>query len=142
MIVDANLLLYAVNGDDERHEPARDWLTSALNGPVRCGLPWISLSAFLRIATNPRAFDDALTMDAAWRQVEEWLETPAAWVPLATDRHAQVLGSLLATHRLDWRMITDARIAALAIEHGVPVASTDGDFARFAELRWIDPLAG
>jgi hypothetical protein len=141
LIVDANLLIYAVNAQDSRHGRARDWLAETLNGPTRCGLPWISLSAFLRIATNPRAFDAALAMEEAWTQVEEWLAAPAAWVPTPTTRHAEVLGRLLSAHRLDWQMVTDARIAALAIEHGVPIASSDGDFARFTEIRWIDPLA-
>jgi len=142
LVVDANLLLYAANVDDPRHARARDWLTAALNAPVRCGPPWISLSAFLRIATSPRAFDAPLAMGRAWAQLEEWLATPAAWVPSPTDRHAEVLGSLIAAHRLDGRMGTDARLAALALEHSVPVASSDGDFARFCEIRWIDPLAG
>jgi uncharacterized protein len=80
-------------------------------------------------------------MERAWAMVERWLATRAAWVPIPTSRHAEVLGRLLMTHRLDWQMVTDARIAALAIEHGVAVASSDGDFARFPEIRWIDPLA-
>lgn len=131
-----------MNDRDERHERVRDWLTAILNGPARCGLPWISLSAFLRIATDQRAFEAPLSMARAWRQVEAWLVAPAAWVPAPTDRHAEVLGSLLATHRLGSRMVTDAQLAALAIEHGVPLASADGDFARFSEIRWIDPLRG
>jgi uncharacterized protein len=141
VLVDANLLLYARNDKDPRHEQARDWLSDALNGPARIGLPWLSLTAFLRISTNPRAWRPPLSIDAAWAQVERWLAAPAGWTPVPTDRHAEVLGRLLVHHGLPSAMVTDAQLAALAIEHGLAVASTDGDFARFTEIRWIDPLA-
>lgn len=142
MLVDANLLLYARNEDDPHHERARDWLSDALNGPMRIGLPWLSLSAFLRISSNPRAWRSVLSISEAWEQVEDWLAAPASWVPLPTERHAPVLGRLLVEHRIRSSMVTDARLAALAIEHGLAVASTDGDFARFGEIRWINPLGG
>ena len=141
MLVDANLLLYARNEDDPHHEAAAGWLSRALNGPVRIGLPWMSLAAFLRISTNPRAWRPPLSAEEAWAQVEDWIDAPAAWVPLPTERHREVFGRLLVEHRLPSAMVSDARLAALAIEHGVPLASSDGDFARFPEIRWIDPLA-
>lgn len=141
MFVDANLLLYARNDQDPRHEPARAWLTEALNGPVRVGLPWQSLAAFLRLSTNPRSWPVPMPIEDAWRQVEAWLAAPAAWVPVPTERHAEVLGRLLVRHHIAGAMVTDARLAALAIEFGVPIASCDTDFARFTELRWINPLA-
>jgi uncharacterized protein len=140
MIVDANVLLYARNGDDPRHERARAWLTQALNGDTRVGLPWQSLIAFLRIATHPRVFSDPLTPDQAWRQIEEWLAAPRAWIPEPTAQYVTVLGRLVTTHQVQGALVTDAQLAALAIDHGVAVASTDADFARFTELRWIDPL--
>lgn len=140
MIVDANVLLYARNADDARHERARQWLTEALNGPTRVGLPWQTLGAFLRIATNPRAFPDPLDADTAFQQIEEWLDAPRAWIPEPTARYRQVLGGLVRTHRARGPLVTDAQLAALAIDHGVPLVSTDADFARFPELTWTDPL--
>ncbi len=140
MIVDANVLLYARNSEDARHEAARHWLEAALNGDTRVGLPWQSLAAFLRIATNPRAFPDPLASTVAWRQVEEWLDAPRAWVPQPTRRYRHVLGRLVASHHIRGPLVTDAQLAALAIDHGVALVSTDADFARFVELRWIDPL--
>lgn len=141
MILDANVLLYARNTDDPRHETARAWLERALNGETRVGLPWQTLGAFLRIATNPRAFDAPLTPAEAWGQVEEWLAAPPAWVPQPSPRYASVLGRLLCSHRIRGPLVTDAQLAALAVDHGVAVVSTDADFARFRELTWVDPLA-
>lgn len=140
MIVDANVLLYACNADDPRHEPARAWLTQALNGETRVGLPWQSLTAFLRIATHPRVFSDPLAPDRAWQQVEEWLAAPRAWIPEPTTQYVTVLGRLVTTHHVQGPLVTDAQLAALAIDHGVALVSTDADFARFDEVRWIDPV--
>jgi toxin-antitoxin system PIN domain toxin len=140
MIVDANVLLYARNADDPRHEPAQAWLTEALNGETRVGLPWQSLAAFLRIATHPRAFTDPLTPDQAWQQIKEWLAAPRAWIPEPTRHYATVLGRLVTTHQVQGPLVTDAQLAALAIDHGVVLVSTDADFARFREVRWVDPL--
>lgn len=140
MLVDANVLLYARNADDPHHDQARAWLVAALNGPTRVGLPWQSLTAFLRIATNPRAFAMPLEPDVAWQQVEDWLAAPRAWVPQPTDAFASVLGRLVRDHGIRGPLVTDATLAALAIDHGVAVVSTDPDFARFSDVRWINPL--
>jgi len=140
MILDANVLLYARNADDPRHDTARSWLETALNGDTRVGLPWQTLGAFLRIATNPRAFADPLGSDAAWEQVDAWLDAPRAWVPQPTPEYRRVLGRLVRTYDVRGPLVTDAQLAALAIDHGVALVSSDADFARFAELRWIDPL--
>lgn len=140
MIVDANILLFARNAADPSHDRARRWLESALNGETRIGLPWSSLGAFQRIATNPRAFADPLTPDDAWQQIEEWLDAPRAWIPQPSDRFSDILGRLVREHQVTGPLVTDAQLAALAIDHGVPVVSSDADFARFADVRWIDPL--
>lgn len=140
ILVDANLLLYAVNPAAERHAAARDWLDDRLAGPAKVGLPWPSLLAFLRIATHPRVFSPPAPVGAAWSIVEHWLAAETAWVPGPTDRHAEVLGALLEqTGGAD--LVPDAHLAALAIEHGLVLCSTDRDFARFDGLRWTDPLA-
>jgi toxin-antitoxin system PIN domain toxin len=140
VILDANVLLYARNTDDPRHEPARAWLMEALNGETRVGLPWQSLTAFLRIVTHPRVFADPLTPDQAWQQVEEWLGAPRAWVPEPTPRYVTILGRLVTTHQVQGPLVTDAQLAALAIDHGVALVSTDADFARFDEVRWVNPV--
>ena len=141
MLVDANLLLYSVDEASPHHVVARDWLTSALNGERRVALPWLSLGAFLRIATNPRASHNPLSPADAWQFVEEWLGCGGVWVPDPTDHHGSVLGELIRRYDLRANMITDAQMAALAIEHGLAVFSADTDFARFSEIRWINPLA-
>lgn len=140
MIVDANLLLYARNEADPHHQPARAWLESALNGPTRVGLPWWTLTAFLRIATHPRAFADPLTPDEAWEQVEDWLNAPRAWLVQPTGNYRRVLGRLIRDYGLRGPLVTDGQVAALAIDHGVPVVSSDADFARFREITWVNPL--
>ncbi|MBI4347122.1 MAG: PIN domain-containing protein [Elusimicrobia bacterium] len=140
MLVDANILLFAADSRSPAHARAAAWLTLALNGEVRVGLPWESLTAFVRIATHPRASDHPLAPQAAWGFVTDWLAAPTAWVPLATERHAEVLGRLIERYRLAGNLVPDGHLAALAIEHGLEVCSTDTDFARFSEIRWRDPL--
>lgn len=141
ILVDANLLVYAHVKDFDQHERARSWLDAQFGGGARVGLPWASLLAFLRLVTNPRIFDRPESTAAAWQQVEEWLDREGAWIPEAGARHRQVLGSLLSRVTVSGNLMPDAHLAALAIEHGLAVASADGDFARFPDLRWINPVA-
>jgi uncharacterized protein len=140
VIVDANLLVYARNSSDPRHPAARDLLEQALNGPQRIGLAWQSLTAFVRIATSPRVFPAPLSPQAAADQVAEWLDAPAAWTPAPGPGHASIFLSLVRDLRLTGPLVSDAALAALALEHGTGVWSTDADFARFLGLRWVDPL--
>jgi uncharacterized protein len=141
VIVDANILLYATDRSSRFHAAARDWLEQGLNGLSWVGFPWQSLIAFLRIATHPRAVTEPLTAADAWRQVEKWLAADVAWVPLPTERHQEVLGGLITANDIRGNLVADAHLAALAIEHGVGVCSADSDFARFPEVRWINPVA-
>ena len=141
ILVDANLLVYAAAPQLPQHPAARAWLDARLNGDARVGLPWASLLAFLRLVTDPRVFQPASGMAEGWRQMEEWLEQPPVWIPQPTERHAQVLGRLLSQSGGAARLVPDAHLAALAIEHGLELCSNDGDFARFQGLRWSNPLA-
>ena len=141
MLVDANVLLFAVDEDSPFHAVSRDWLTTQLNGNRRVGIPWASLTAFLRLSTHPRAARNPLSASEAWGQVQDWLSCDVVWNPVPTDRHAEVLGSLISTYLLTGNLIPDADLAALAIEHGLVVCSADTDFARFAEIRWLNPVA-
>ncbi|HZO97854.1 MAG TPA: TA system VapC family ribonuclease toxin [Gaiellaceae bacterium] len=141
MLVDASLLLFAVDESSPFHATASRWLAQQLNGRRRVGLPWQSLGAFLRISTNPRAAEHPLSPDQAWAYVEAWLEADVAWVPEPTRHHGEVLGSLIRTHQLRGNLVADAQLAALAVEHGLAIVSADTDFARFREVRWLNPLA-
>jgi toxin-antitoxin system PIN domain toxin len=140
MLIDANLLLYAVHKGAPQHRHAAAWLTEQLNGPKRVGLPWQSLGAFLRISTHPRAFERPLTPSTAWELVSDWLTAPAAWIPQPGPEHARIFGELITAYEICGNLVPDAGLAALAIEHGIPLCSTDTDFARFRELHWINPL--
>jgi toxin-antitoxin system PIN domain toxin len=141
MLLDANLLLYAVHKGAPQHEAAAEWLTEQLNGPRRVGLPWQSLTAFLRISTHPRAFKRPLTPATAWERITDWLSAPVAWIPQPGPAYAQTLGELVTTHEVHGNLVTDAQLAALAIEHGITLYSTDTDFARFSRARWVNPLS-
>jgi hypothetical protein len=141
ILVDANLLLYAANHAAPEHVQAREWLDDRLNATARVGLAWPSLLAFMRLATNPLVVRDATTPAQAWGQVEEWLGCESAWIPLPGSRHREILGSLLRHSWMTSRLVPDAHLAALAIEHGLTLCSTDGDFARFPGLTWRNPLA-
>lgn len=141
MLIDANVLLYAVDAKSPFNVATVAWLEGALNGPHRVGLPWPTLTAFLRITTHPRALDRPLTPASAWRHIEDWLACDNVWIPGPTERHADVLASLVTTYDLRGNLIADADLAALAIEHGLAIVSADTDFARFREIRWINPTA-
>lgn len=139
ILLDANLLVYAYADSFPQHSAARAWLDRHLNGTARVGLPWPTLLAFVRLVSNPRIFERPVSVTDAWHQVEAWLARPPAWIPLPTERHAAALGPLL---RIAGRsgLVPDAHLAALAMEHGLLLCSTDGDFARFPGLRWENPL--
>ncbi len=139
MIVDANVLLYAVDDQSHFHQTARNWLEDALNGVERVGLPWASLLAFQRIITHPRVTSNPLTPCVAWGYVTDWLDADLAWVPAPGPRHRDILGRLLMDGDLRGNLVTDAHLAALAVEHGTSICSFDSDFARFADLRWVTP---
>lgn len=141
ILVDANLLIYAHVSSFAQHDAARDWLDAQLSGAAPVGLPWASVTAFLRIVTNPRVFERSEPMADAWRQVQAWLACDCVWTPLPTERHAELLGPFLALPGVHANLVPDAHLAALAVEHGLTLCSTDGDFARFPGVRWVNPLA-
>ncbi|HUS60691.1 MAG TPA: TA system VapC family ribonuclease toxin [Acidimicrobiales bacterium] len=140
MLVDANILLYGVDSSSPVHDAAREWLEEAVNGPRRVGIPWMSFTAFVRIATNPRALRDPLPPAEAWQLVEEWLDAPAVWVPEPGRGHREILGRLIGNLDLRANLVTDAVLAALCIEHGLQMISADSDFARFSEITWHNPV--
>jgi hypothetical protein len=141
ILVDANLLVYAHVGPFKEHEKAYAWLDPLLNGTAPLGIPWPSVLAFVRIVSNPRIFEQPETISDAWKQAEEWLTCPPVWVPAPTERHQEILGPLLRNQTVRSNLVPDAHLAALAIEHGLVLCSTDGDFARFSGLKWENPIA-
>lgn len=140
MLLDANLLLYAIDSRSPRNEVAARWLEETLDGDRRVGLPWQTIGAFLRIATHPRVTVNPLTGADAWDFVDRWLAAPPVWIPPATERTAAILARLVAGTPATGNLVPDAQLAALAIEHGLEVLTADTDFARFPEVRWRDPL--
>jgi toxin-antitoxin system PIN domain toxin len=141
ILVDANLLIYAGVSSTPEHERARTWLDEQLNGSSPVGLPRHSLLAYLRITTKAKGFAHPQTITDAWSQIREWLNQPLAWIPEATPSHVEILEELLTGSGAAGDLISDAHLAALAIEHGLILCSNDGDFSRFRKLRWINPLA-
>jgi len=130
-----------VVSDYEQHASAHAWLDECLNGTIRVGIPWVSLLAFLRISTNPRIFPNPLSMKAAWKRTATWLDASRVWCPEPAERHRAVLERFLCGVAGSPKLVADAHLAALAIEHGLVLCSTDGDFARFDGLRWQNPIA-
>jgi toxin-antitoxin system PIN domain toxin len=139
-LVDANLLVYAFASSMPQHERVRTWLDGVLSDIPRVGLPWPSLLAFVRLVSNPRVFERPVSIADAWDQVLSWFENQSVWVPLPTLRHSEVLSSLLSQPGLDANHIPDAHLAALAIEHGLVVSTTDNDFQKFAGIETENPL--
>ncbi|MBI4818094.1 MAG: PIN domain-containing protein [Deltaproteobacteria bacterium] len=139
ILLDVNLLLYAQFPDYPKHELARTWFEARLNGTTQVGLPWVTVLGFVRIASNPRLFAEPPTVLEAWRVVRGWLECSTVWIPEPTSQHSAVFQRMLEAAPLP-RLVTDAYLAALAVEHGLTLCSADADFARFPELRFLNPL--
>jgi uncharacterized protein len=130
-VVDANVLLYAVNQEDPHHPVAHQWLRDALRGNESIGFPWICLLAFLRLATKPGVFETPLPVRHTFDLIQSWLGRPVSVLIEPTMRHVEILRKLLEQSGTAGNLTTDAHIAALAIEHGAEVVTFDRDFARF-----------
>ena len=141
ILVDANILLYAEDALQSRHQQARAWWDGQLSGSGVVCLCWTVLSAFIRIGTNPRVFEHPLSLEQALVRVQSWLDQPCTRIVRPTERHWTVFKQLLTDGQAVANLVTDAHLAALAIEHGCELASTDSDFARFPNLKWKNPLA-
>lgn len=144
-IVDANVLIYAVNERGAQHEVSRRWLDEALSGRDNVGFAWVVLLAFVRLTTRRGLFPRPLEPARALAQVEEWLSTPHSQVVAPTPRHAGVLTDLLEVVGAGANLVTDAHLAALAREHRAEIVTFDRDFGRFPGIAWRTPadlLAG
>lgn len=140
-LVDANLLLYAYDVESRQHERARVWLESTLDGqgPVRFAVT--TLMAFVRISSDPRVFHRPLSAESACGHVAEWLSLPDVGIAEPTPDHWSVLAQVATDGQARGPLMMDAHLAALAVEHGATLCTTDRDFRRFRGLRTLDPLS-
>lgn len=139
-VVDANILLYAYDSTSSRHAEARTWLERVLSSGSPVGLPWQSIGAFLRVVTNPKLPGERLSLDEAAELVEAWLEQPNVRVLAPGEHHWPLLRQMIVEGQARGTLVTDAQLAALTIEFGGVLHTTDRDFARFPALRWVNPL--
>lgn len=137
---DLNLLLYATDRGSVWHEPARRWWEALLSAGEPVGMSWSVLLGFVRLSTRAQVFSAPLTADQALDLVAGWLSRPAVRVLHPGPRHTARLRDLLRPVGTAGNLTTDAHLATLAIEHGAELCSADTDFARFAGLRWVNPL--
>ena len=140
IVLDANVLLYAYHTAAPHHQRARRWLERTFSSGEQVRLPWATVLAFVRIGTNPRVFEHPLTMLEAIDHVESWLDLPNVGVLEPSERYWSILRDALVDAQVIGPLVSDAALAALAIEHGATLATTDRDFSRFAGLRILDPL--
>ena len=140
ILPDINLLLYVHNRSAEQHEAAGRWLETALPGPEPVALTWTTILGFLRIGTNPKVYPNPMTVAEGIAAINEWLAHPAVALLHMGERHWEILTGLIVRGSVSGPGITDAHLAALAIEHGATLCTTDRDFARFPGLRWQNPL--
>lgn len=140
ILPDVNVLLYALDAASPRHDRARPWLEDVLSGTETVAFAWSVLLGVVRLSTRAAIFERPLSTDAALDVVEGWLERPNATVVHPGNRHGAVLRELLSPFGSAGNLVTDAHLAALAIEHGATLCSSDADFSRFEGLRWVDPL--
>jgi toxin-antitoxin system PIN domain toxin len=140
ILVDANLLLYAYHPRAPEHETSRAWLEAALSGPELVRFAWLTLWAFLRIGTNPHVFERPLSTSEAETVVSSWLAQPTVGILEPGERHWEILRGLMHGGQSAGPLVMDAVIAAIALEHGATLCTTDRDFSRFPGLRWANPL--
>lgn len=140
-VVDLNLLLYAVNRDSPQHSRARAWLEARIADDEPTALPWVVLLGLLSISTSARVFPSPLAPDDAVAVVDGWLARSSVVALSPGDKHWRILRDLVSEVGLAGNLTTDTHLAALAMEHGAELCSTDADFARFPRLRWVNPLA-
>lgn len=140
-IVDANVLLYAVNEDAQHHAASRRWLDDALGGSDTVGLSWLALLAFVRLSTKPGIFEHPLGIDEALDQVQAWIAAPGAIVVGPGPTHTDVLRRALAEVGVGGNLVNDEHLVALALEHHADIVSYDNDFSRFSGVRWRTPDA-
>ncbi len=140
ILVDANILIYAEDKFSPHHEDARQWWDTQLSGEAPVCLCWPILSSFIRIGTNRQIFMKPLTLKQAITRVQSWMDQPCVRLIDPTESHWQIFKTMLLEGQATANLVADAHLAALAIEHGCTLYSTDSDFSRFPRLRWKNPI--
>lgn len=140
ILVDANLLLYAEDSLSEHHEAACTWWDAQLSRPDRVGLCWPVLNAYIRIGTNPRLHQRPLTLKEATERVQSWFNQSCVRLVQPTDQHWMLFQQMLRSGNAVGNLVSDAHLAALAVEHNCVLYSTDADFSRFRGLKWRNPI--
>ena len=140
IVIDANLLIYAVNEDAPLNREARTWLEKVVSGSETVGLSWSVLLAFLRLTTRAGLFRHPLSPDGAFDVISTWLTQPSVTIVHPGPNHLRALRGLVAEFGTAGNLTSDAHLAALAIEHGAELCSSDSDFSRFPGLKWRNPL--
>lgn len=138
-LVDANVLIYAVNASDARSDEAREWLDDALTGREAVGFAWVVVLAFLRLTTRVGLFPSPLAVSEAVAQVRDWVAQPPSVLVAPSSRHLDLLAGLLTGTGTGGNLVTDAHLAALAVEHDAAVVTYDTDFGRFPGVTWHPP---
>jgi uncharacterized protein len=141
IVLDVNILIYAVNRDAPLHSRAKSWLEKALSGSETIGIPWTVLLAFLRLTTRPGLFRDPLRIGTAFDLIDFWLEQTSVSIIHPGPRHGEIMRELLEPLGTGGNLTSDAHLAALALEHRAELCSSDQDFQRFPGLKWRNPLA-
>ena len=141
IVIDVNILIYAVNEDAPLHGKAKAWIEDTLSGTEIVGFPWTVILAFLRLTTRQGLFRSPLPVEMAFAVIEDWLGQPPSTLLEPGPRHFRLLRDLLESAGTGGNLTSDAHLAALALEGGACLSTTDGDFARFPRLRWRNPLA-
>ena len=141
ILIDANLLLYAYDPSSSHHAASKAWLETTLSGSQFVRFAWMTLWAFLRISTSARVYERPLSIAEAEQAVASWLAQPVVGILDPGERHWEILRRLMTSGQVAGSLVMDAALAALAVEHGATLYTTDRGFARFAELRWTNPVA-
>ena len=142
IILDVNILLYAYDSESEWHDPARAWLEQTLSGGEAVGLPWQTIAAFVRISTHPRLSGTRFTAAEAVEVVDQWASQPNVRMLGPGEQHWSWFRQMITDGQARGPLVSDAQLAALAVEHGGVLHTTDRDFSRFPGLRWKNPLTG
>jgi uncharacterized protein len=141
IVIDVNILIYAHNSASDTSAASKQWLEQALSEPEPVGFPWAAIHSFLRLTTGHVVLPRPLDMPTATSIVDDWLSAPNTRIIEPGPRYWTIFQELLIKARVTGKLVSDAHLAAITIEHDATMYTADRDFRRFAGLRVINPLA-